>query len=183
MHRSFEIENFFHHRKAFAAFQLGQRLEQRLHRLLPALIHRVLVEYIPGAFEIVHMHKQKEIHAPAEDGVLRDAHVFQQLYHFRPESPMSLFVRLDAVGPYAKSECNARHHSYYRLNGMLPQPLTSVGRRPTLATMTTRAQASNDCEAAADRCLAAIAATAGEGARTYTQVYASSVLKEATGAG
>jgi aspartyl-tRNA(Asn)/glutamyl-tRNA(Gln) amidotransferase subunit A len=95
---------------------------------------------------------------------------------------MSLFVRLDAVGPYAKSECNARHHSYYRLNGMLPQPLTSVGTRPRLAAMTTRAQASNDCEAAADRCLAAIAAPAGEGARTYTQVYASSVLKEAAAA-
>src|SRR5262249_4991146 len=79
---SFQIKDFFHHLETLP-WSGGKRFEEMAHELLPALIHRVAVELIPGAVEIVYAQGQEQILIAAKDRIVRDADLFQLRQHLR----------------------------------------------------------------------------------------------------
>src|ERR1051326_1103067 len=74
-----EPENFFHHREPLAGLQPWDRLEQPAHVFLPALIHRIAIQLVPGALEIVDRQRKNEILIAAKNRIVGDAGFLQLL--------------------------------------------------------------------------------------------------------
>src|SRR5208337_4761508 len=74
---SLHIKHFFHHREALARIKIGDGLEKADHLLLPAQIGGILVENLPRALEVSHIHYQKQVQPAAEDGIMGDSHFFE----------------------------------------------------------------------------------------------------------
>ena len=61
------VENFLHHSETLAGLKAGHGLKILGHFRLPAQVHRVGGQRIPGGVEILHAHDQDQVLVAAKD--------------------------------------------------------------------------------------------------------------------
>ncbi len=123
--RLVQIEDFFHHGKTLARLEVGDRLEEDGHFLLPSEIRLILIQDTPGSVKISDLHNQNQILIPAEDRILGDAHFLELGEQGGPDVAMGLFVLLLLAGSNPQSKRNARH---------VDPPIRLMRKRPVSAT-------------------------------------------------